>query len=106
MNFYPRPPWGGRRDLRRQLCRLFCISIHALRGEGDTTGKPKPTTRQNFYPRPPWGGRQTPVVFAGDDLFISIHALRGEGDACQLNGDLGIFISIHALRGEGDPPSV
>ena len=34
-NFYPRPPWGGRR--RRGSC---------------------PLRLRHFYPRPPWGGRQ------------------------------------------------
>ena len=55
------------------------ISIHALRGEGDT-------------------GKSS--VFAL--IAISIHALRGEGDTVyNINRKQG-RISIHALRGEGD----
>ena len=59
-------------------CEVTEISIHALRGEGDS---------------------RVPSF----DLFkrISIHALRGEGDsACRSR--LSAAISIHALRGEGD----
>ena len=59
MNFYPRPPRGGR--LQRLSKNAACdqISIHALREEGDS-----PRT----MPRLPAFG-------------ISIHALREEGDA-------------------------
>ena len=35
MNFYPRPPRGGRRLLRGLCSLVFQISIHALREEGD-----------------------------------------------------------------------
>ena len=61
----------------------YCISIHALREEGD---------------RVSWWK----LLSVG----ISIHALREEGD----NGFLDVFarrvgISIHALREEGDPAS-
>ena len=67
----------------RVLLRVFghCISIHALRGEGD-----------GLHPT------QKPVA-----LFISIHALRGEGDDDLFRHAVGDHvISIHALRGEGD----
>ena len=35
-NFYPRPPWGGRREQPTASTTTEEISIHALRGEGDT----------------------------------------------------------------------
>ena len=38
LNFYPRPPWGGRRLLLDQTAVQRGISIHALRGEGDARG--------------------------------------------------------------------
>ena len=62
------------------LCSAECISIHALREEGDVT-----ETKLEELTR------------------ISIHALREEGDADADLADL-IFldISIHALREEGD----
>ena len=56
-----------------------CISIHALRGEGDKNPSPI---------------KQTPN--------ISIHALRGEGDKFHARLPDKTCISIHALRGEGD----
>ena len=101
-NFYPRPPRGGRRDAickavchalflstpsaRRATCVVTnhfasaCISIHALREEGDcypslsalqySTFLSTPSARRatvllthilpgvyDFYPRPPRGGR-------------------------------------------------
>ena len=56
------------------------ISIHALRGEGDTG--------RRFQ-------RQNPAR-------ISIHALRGEGDSTWAAAVQRVGISIHALRGEGD----
>ena len=57
------------------------ISIHALRGEGDTAGFISQTSRSHFNPRPPWGGRQIDYKDLGHYSIISIHALRGEGDA-------------------------
>ena len=57
-NFYPRPPRGGRHEPPRYQLWLSCISIHALREEGDQ------------------------VLRARGHLSngISIHALREEGD--------------------------
>ena len=34
-HFYPRPPRGGRLRNPETEETIFCISIHALRGEGD-----------------------------------------------------------------------
>ena len=102
LDFYPRPPRGGRRAFHTSVGELRQISIHALREEGDGVeqhGKMRPMisihalreegdprlghTRQtlpNFYPRPPRGGRPGEKV-VGVGLFgISIHALREEGD--------------------------
>ena len=38
-NFYPRPPRGGRQKQPPATFSHFGISIHALREEGDKTGK-------------------------------------------------------------------
>ena len=59
MNFYPRPPRGGRLEagLKKDLAEE--ISIHALREEGDAA---KGRGAGRFH--------------------ISIHALREEGDGC------------------------
>ena len=79
LNFYPRPPRGGRHDAPLLLQYGVGISIHALREEGDAPCRHPSDRPSNFYPRPPRGGRrrrphQRP---AGG---ISIHALREEGD--------------------------
>ena len=80
INFYPRPPRGGRlgtvpdahafcnisihalrgegdRAFRARELRCCEISIHALRGEGDRIAQRKDDLAGNFYPRPPRGGR-------------------------------------------------
>ena len=102
INFYPRPPRGGRPD--------NLGSVHFL--------------IQDFYPRPPRGGRpvkpncilpkskflSTPSARRAtspekpEELFteISIHALREEGDDTDFLSIDEYDISIHALREEGD----
>ena len=57
----------------------FCISIHALRVEGDFSEMAK------MYKN-----------------YISIHALRVEGDGRFTAMSAAVKISIHALRVEGD----
>ena len=58
-NFYPRPPRGGR-PARSALCTTSGpISIHALREEGDELSADYQGEWENFYPRPPRGGRPT-----------------------------------------------
>ena len=58
MDFYPRPPRGGRLSQKTNNSSAEVISIHALREEGDL---------------PHMG-----ILFLGQT--ISIHALREEGD--------------------------
>ena len=100
--FYPRPPGGGRPCCILLLSVRFCISIHALRVEGDSKAP-------EFCIR----------------IIISIHALRVEGDLplltptnivepflstpsgwratlCEACHNKMHPISIHALRVEGD----
>ena len=126
LDFYPRPPRGGRLPTAAMFRNLLAflstpsarratnavqlilegrsISIHALREEGDLWC---------------WGHAAC--------LFISIHALREEGDqdsGCRVQGGWNFYprpprggrpcseqttkamfgISIHALREEGDVP--
>ncbi len=79
LNFYPRPPGGGRRTTLNSYtasqrflstpsgwratevvslrCTVVCISIHALRVEGDPKSRVVDTGWTDFYPRPPGGGR-------------------------------------------------
>ena len=63
-----------------EFCPL-CISIHALREEGDNLVSAFLTTLVDFYPRPPRGGRHADNVPDVDYESISIHALREEGDS-------------------------
>ena len=77
MDFYPRPPRGGRPDQRRPSAACY----------------------QDFYPRPPRGGRPlTPEKVS--DKRISIHALREEGDSVWegTKGLGGEFLSTPSAR--------
>ncbi len=124
-NFNPRPPWGGRRGLLRQPLSIFrfqstpsvgrattsagcnrvveCISIHALRGEGDFFSSPVYLIGGKFQSTPSVGRATLSALLIHETVVISIHALRGEGDLESKNIDIDVMvISIHALRGEGD----
>ena len=79
VNFYPRPPRGGRLGHPQQIhsiclisihalreegdhirwrrCSRRNISIHALREEGDHQTEKDLSAPRDFYPRPPRGGR-------------------------------------------------
>ena len=56
--FQSTPSVGRATQLQEHVQYLVYISIHALRGEGDTFQLKKLQIIQNFNPRPPWGGRQ------------------------------------------------
>ena len=57
VNFYPRPPGGGRLLGATTQNTFKFISIHALRVEGDLYSHSKASLLLHFYPRPPGGGR-------------------------------------------------
>ena len=103
MNFYPRPPGGGRRGHGFHVYYLLEISIHALRVEGDVCLAARANLESDFYPRPPGGGRLVLCKAIQPRHEISIHALRVEGDSSiSLLSFRSCLISIHALRVEGD----
>ena len=58
INFYPRPPRGGRLKPTQLMSLQNQISIHALREEGDRLAAWQTCFQQDFYPRPPRGGRR------------------------------------------------
>ena len=58
IDFYPRPPRGGRLHHLRHPVQQNQISIHALREEGDWQHQGWPLALEYFYPRPPRGGRR------------------------------------------------
>ena len=124
LNFYPRPPRGGRREQSRkfEIATIFLstpsarratsltadctytpsISIHALREEGDDNIPSSWYYILNFYPRPPRGGRLAfscfSVVSRG---FLSTPSAR-RATLHGLPQGRAQKISIHALREEGD----
>ena len=80
IDFYPRPPRGGRR------CRLVFLV------QND----------RYFYPRPPRGGRLACKLMGyGSNTFLSTpSARRATAHFSEMSGKQ--LISIHALREEGD----
>ena len=100
LDFYPRPPRGGRPRRRGLSADREAISIHALREEGDLQGAGWPLCRPYFYPRPPRGGRQPQHRRFYNAQTISIHALREEGDgpAPAHTGHTKTFLSTPSAR--------
>ena len=124
LNFYPRPPRGGRHahiSIPAPFAQFLSTpSARRATAAGCFDG----TDKTYFYPRPPRGGRlcclllefsgfrflSTPSArraTAGIQFFavsdtISIHALREEGDEREVKPYERQYISIHALREEGD----
>ena len=85
---------------QRQHCR--CISIHALREEGDAMPPAAQRPFTYFYPRPPRGGRQLQAaVNEKAEKFLSTPSARRATLKSQTQYSL-LNISIHALREEGD----
>ena len=125
INFYPRPPRGGRPDESATEELIRAISIHALREEGDKDDRLSGNPNQIFLSTP---SARRATVTAGVVLLhlqISIHALREEGDGFNAAFGFPVIaflstpsarratqriqnqlrprpISIHALREEGD----
>ena len=80
----------------------FCISIHALRVEGDNQNDKLHELHQiSIHALRVEGDLATPIETPLPPA-ISIHALRVEGDHLFSDCSLSIRISIHALRVEGD----
>ena len=101
-DFYPRPPRGGRHHFRKVAARYKLISIHALREEGDKSAERCAYLRRDFYPRPPRGGRRgAPVYVSVSDGFLSTPSARRATPA-KAGKIIARSISIHALREEGD----
>ena len=80
LDFYPRPPRGGRPRAGHIAAHFGNISIHALREEGDSRPSAMLSPSYDFYPRPPRGGRPSFSGSLTSSTKISIHALREEGD--------------------------
>ena len=102
MNFYPRPPRGGRLPAHAPaVCfAVFLSTPSARRATGFASDNAE--FRENFYPRPPRGGR--PVATSAPALILHFYPRPPRGGRhhdCRLA--MGVVeISIHALREEGD----
>ena len=103
INFYPRPPGGGRRQTSISCSAAGGFLSTPSGWRATMIAHPAAILPHNFYPRPPGGGRR---LRTGDGEMlakISIHALRVEGDVRVRKPAVAhIRISIHALRVEGD----
>ena len=124
INFYPRPPRGGRQvgnqslthpneflstpsarratSERRAARAPLQISIHALREEGDYIERGSALSGWRFLSTPSARRATKAARLTSRATRISIHALREEGDAGSGDQGIGLGISIHALREEGD----
>ena len=81
LNFYPRPPRGGRPDLNDGEIYEMEISIHALREEGDDLIVAVNAVKVVFLSTPS-ARRATCCRWLWVECpLISIHALREEGDS-------------------------
>ena len=103
LDFYPRPPRGGRPAARAEyIARMEFLSTPSAR-RATANGWVSLTVRCDFYPRPPRGGRHSAEAAQNRAWQISIHALREEGDITIFTErEDKVAISIHALREEGD----
>ena len=88
MAFLSTPSARRATTIRLSILHYVEISIHALREEGDRSGRGNPLRYSHFYPRPPRGGRQLVKLTTGQSKSISIHALREEGDLAALTAEL------------------
>ena len=107
IDFYPRPPRGGRPAATATDGFAEEISIHALREEGDVVIPDPAPVPVKFLSTP--SARRATVIDGNNAVSyeISIHALREEGDLRISDVlELRTSISIHALREEGDRPQL
>ena len=106
-DFYPRPPRGGRLTILILYTDRCCISIHALREEGDANCPAFLVRSTDFYPRPPRGGRQLrSATLSSRSVFLSTPSARRATFANTVKQRVDFLISIHALREEGDTTNV
>ena len=100
VNFYPRPPRGGRRAGIPPSMRVseFLSTPSARRATSRTSRRCSATVY--FYPRPPRGGRHIHKGHPRRSLAISIHALREEGDQQWMRDPytLLVFLSTPSAR--------
>ena len=102
VDFYPRPPRGGRLVIRshHELLDLFLSTPSARRATTLCAATSRPAGY--FYPRPPRGGRRKKFVFNSWESYFYPRPPRG-GRPLGFDATIrSCHISIHALREEGD----
>ena len=106
VDFYPRPPRGGRLPGRAGRHSLGCISTHALREEGDPALQAVGGSRPDFYPRPPRGGRPfTALVFLAVFVFLPTPSARRATRCSQTSARWPCYFYPRPPRG-GRPEEV
>ena len=105
-HFYPRPPRGGRLRLLSSSWIWPAISIHALREEGDQPRSYDEILNDLFLSTPS-ARRATfsPNVLQAHRLFLSTPSAR-RATVVVILVLVDLVISIHALREEGDTSSI
>ena len=95
LDFYPRPPGGGRPPLTLRIRTRFNFYPRPPGGGRHWDAGRLQQGKNHFYPRPPGGGRLIITNVAGNRRAISIHALRVEGDrkARSARKALKVFLS-------------
>ena len=100
MDFYPRPPRGGRPVVQASVSKGAFISIHALREEGDVLSHCPLADLTEFLSTPSARRATNETNPKSIILYISIHALREEGDEIT-QGQIGFacqFLSTPSAR--------
>ena len=107
IDFYPRPPRGGRLVWQLRGCAVLAISIHALREEGDTGCTCNFFTISRFLSTPSARRATLSQGRRGHFCCISIHALREEGDYRELGVPVqpNKFLSTPSARRATTPSS-
>ena len=102
LNFYPRPPRGGRPVVMPTHWLMGYFYPRPPRGGRPVRCCRPACSHHHFYPRPPRGGRQTAVSTAVKGLiFLSTPSAR-RATLPPPSASTVMRISIHALREEGD----
>ena len=99
--FNPRPPRGGRRQLKEVVQLVLVISIHAPREGGDWVFLRIGGASKIFQSTPPARGATMLQASKAVNVRISIHAPREGGDTKLTNAATGddVFQSTPPARG-------
>ena len=99
-NFYPRPPRGGRHYYDYNKLYIISISIHALREEGDYPTWLRFCGCCYFYPRPPRGGRHQSLESCqkASENFYPRPPRGGRRSGCPVASCRWIFLSTPSAR--------